>query len=86
MCLEIGLFKVVQSNPIVVQSAIFSLMTTRHQGKNPTKTQQSPGSITEEILDGHEEGHDQSYDLQENGPCQCQRPTGRILAKPGMAA
>ena len=37
----IGLVKVVQSNPIVVQSAIFSLMTTRHQGKYPTKTQQT---------------------------------------------
>jgi len=51
------------------------------------KTEQSPGSVTQEILDGHEEGHDQRHNLQENGPCHGQRPdTGCIIAKPGTAA
>ena len=51
------------------------------------KTEQSPGSVTEEILDGHEEGHNQRHNLQENSPCHGQRPdTGCIIAKPGTAA
>ena len=58
-----------------------------HKAPGWEKTEQSPGSVTEEILDGHEKGHDQRHNLQENGPCHGQRPdTGCIVAKPGAAA
>ena len=84
----VGLFL----QPLVVQSPTHSGMAVFIQFHDHTapgweKTEQSPGSVTEEILDGHEKGHDQRHNLQENGPCHGQRPdTGCIVAKPGKAA